>query len=181
MSLRRRYGLHSAWICLCAVSVFPARCQSSTPQTPAPPPAQAKPQNQPPPAPQPKPAKPQNPFETVPQAEQPSPQPQPQAPKPPPGQKPGFEAPKPVEQPKTQAGPIIESIGFKGARRVPQDTLRALIYSKKGDIYNEDALHRDFMALWNTGRFDDIRLETEQGPAGMIVTFVVTERRVVRS
>jgi outer membrane protein insertion porin family len=181
MSLRRRYGLHSAWICLCAVSVFPARCQSSTPQTPATPPAQAKPQNQPPPAPQPKPAKPQNPFETVPQAEQPSPQPQPQAPKPPPGQKPGFEAPKPVEQPKTQAGPIIESIGFKGARRVPQDTLRALIYSKKGDIYNEDALHRDFMALWNTGRFDDIRLETEQGPAGMIVTFVVTERRVVRS
>ena len=39
---------------------------------------------------------------------------------------------------------------FTGARRVPQDTLRALIATKKGDIYNEDDLHRDFMALWNT-------------------------------
>ena len=37
------------------------------------------------------------------------------------------------------------------------------------------------MALWNTGRFDDIRLETEPGSTGLIVRFVVTERRVVRS
>ena len=37
------------------------------------------------------------------------------------------------------------------------------------------------MALWNTGRFDDIRLEREPGKTGWIVTFVVTERRIVRS
>ena len=37
------------------------------------------------------------------------------------------------------------------------------------------------MALWNTGRFDDIRLETEPGRTGLIVRFVVTERRVIRS
>ena len=37
------------------------------------------------------------------------------------------------------------------------------------------------MALWNTGRFDDIRLETEPGRTGLIVRFVLTERRVVRS
>ena len=80
------------------------------------------------------------------------------------------------------AGQVIEGIEFRGARRVPQDTLRALISTKKGDIYNEDDLHRDFMALWNSGRFDDIRLETEPGTAGgIIVRFVVTERRVVRS
>ena len=45
----------------------------------------------------------------------------------------------------------------------PRTPCKALIYSKRGDVYNEDALHRDFMALWNTGRFDDIRLETEPG------------------
>src|SRR5271157_1055818 len=37
------------------------------------------------------------------------------------------------------------------------------------------------MILWNTGRFDDIRLETEPGRLGLIVRFIVTERRVIRS
>ena len=64
---------------------------------------------------------------------------------------------------------------------MPQDTLRALIFTKKGDVYDEEGLRRDFMALWNTGRFDDIRLEAEPGKAGMLIHFVVTERRVVRS
>ena len=70
---------------------------------------------------------------------------------------------------------------FRGARRVPQDTLKALMVTKPGDVYNEDTLRRDFMALWNTGRFDDIRMEREPGRTGVIVTFVITERRVVRS
>ena len=37
------------------------------------------------------------------------------------------------------------------------------------------------MLLWNTGRFDDITLETEDSPEGLIVRFVLTERRVIRS
>ena len=116
-----------------------------------------------------------NPFETVPQAA-------PAAPQQPPAQ-PQFEAPKAPEQNQLPAvgANIIESIQFRGARRVPQDTLRAMIFSKVGDVYNEETLRRDFMALWNTNRFDDIRLETEKGERGGIVaTFVVTERPVIR-
>jgi outer membrane protein insertion porin family len=37
------------------------------------------------------------------------------------------------------------------------------------------------MALWNTGRFDDIRLEKEATPNGWIIRFLVTERRMIRS
>jgi len=37
------------------------------------------------------------------------------------------------------------------------------------------------MALWNTGRFDDITLEKEPGKYGWIIRFRVVERRVVRS
>ena len=101
--------------------------------------------------------------------------------------KPQLEAPKPAAEapkPGVTAAPedIIEVIEFRGSRRVPQDTLRALIFSKKGDRYDTEALHRDFMALWNTGRFDDISLEREAGPnGGWIVRFLLTERRVVRS
>jgi len=37
---------------------------------------------------------------------------------------------------------VIEAITFTGSRRVPQDTLRALIRSRAGDVYNEEALRR---------------------------------------
>ena len=165
----RRACLSSALLCLCVAIASTAWAQNppaqQTPPAPAPqtpPPSQEK--------------KPQNPFETVPEAA-------PQQPAQPPKAQPQLEAPKPAEQPKPPAaGQVIEGIEFRGERRVPLDTLRALVSSKKGDIFNEDDLHRDFMQLWNSGRFDDIRMETEPGPGGgLIVRFVVTERRVVRS
>ena len=165
----RRVCLLSAFFCLCAF------CSLAWAQAPAP-----APQQTPAPAQQPpKPAeekKPQNPFEAVPEGQQPG-----QAK--PPQQQPPFEAPKAApEAPKAPSGPVIEAIVFTGARRVPQDTLRQLIFTKKGDIYSEENLHRDFMSLWNSGRFDDLRVETEPGNSGgIIVRFVVTERRVVRS
>jgi outer membrane protein insertion porin family len=147
------------------------------------PPSQQPPAGQPP-TQQPKPpatppAQQRNPFEaipTAPQNEQPTPPPAPA------GQRPQMEAPKQAVEPSANLnGQTIESFEFRGAKRVPQDTLKALIISKAGDIYNEETLRRDFMILWNTGRFDDIRLETEPGRLGLIVRFVVTERRVIRS
>ncbi len=138
----------------------------------------AYPQAQPaPPPPQQKKA---NPFESVPQTAQPQ-TPQPATPKP---QQPKLESPKPADEAKPAPGPVedvIEAIEFRGSRRVPQDTLRALIVSRKGDRVDEDTLHRDFMALWNSGRFDDISLQREAGTTGWIIRFMLTERRVVRS
>ena len=134
---------------------------------------------QPPAAPpKPAPAKPANPFETVPQAAEPA--------KPEPA-KPQLEAPKPAADPAKPAATqapvddVIETIEFRGARRVPQDTLRAMILTKRGDKIDEDTLQRDFMSLWNTGRFDDISLEREVGRTGWVLRFVVVERRMVRS
>jgi len=146
------------------------------------PPAQTPPAPQ---APATQPPKPQsaNPFETVPQAQTPQTQ---QPPTPAPTAPPQFETPKPVEPTEPAAGPalasnVIETIQFRGARRVPQDTLRAIIFSKVGDVYNPDTLERDFIALWNTNRFDDITLQEEKGErGGVVITFVVVERPVIR-
>jgi outer membrane protein insertion porin family len=75
------------------------------------------------------------------------------------------------------ASNVIEGIEFRGLSRVPLDTVKTLILLKAGDVLSEDALRRDFMALWNTGRFDDITLKKETGErGGTIVRFVVTER-----
>jgi outer membrane protein insertion porin family len=72
---------------------------------------------------------------------------------------------------------VIDAIEFRGARRIPQDILRTLIASKVGDLTSEET--RDFAALWNTNRFDDIRLETARSDhGGVIVRFIVTEPAV---
>jgi len=136
-------------------------------------------------APQAQPPKPQppknNPFETIPQAAEPAPPkpvPQPAAPKP------AANGPAPPAALAVEGAPAtneIEAIEFRGVRRVPADTLRAMIFTKRGDMYDADAIHRDFMALWNTGRFDDIRVEREAGQTGWILRFVMVERRIIRS
>jgi outer membrane protein insertion porin family len=77
----------------------------------------------------------------------------------------------------------ITKIEFFGNRRVQRNTLQARIFSRPGDPYSAEALHRDFQALWNTQFFEDIRLEVEddpQVPNGKIVIFNVTERPIIR-
>ena len=70
---------------------------------------------------------------------------------------------------------------FRGTRRIPRDSLAARIFTKRGDLFDAQTLRRDFMVLWNTGYFDDLRLEVEDGEQGKIIRFLVTERRVVRT
>ena len=75
-----------------------------------------------------------------------------------------------------QRATTIESIRFLGNRRIPADTLRARIFSKAGDLYDPEALRRDFMSLWNAGFFEDIRLDVEDGQRGKQVVFNVRDR-----
>jgi len=88
----------------------------------------------------------------------------------------------PVQPQAEEHKPTIESITFRGNRRVQTATLRARIFSHAGDVYDEDALDRDFHALWNTGFLDDVRLEVADAANGnKIVVFYVREKKLVRS
>lgn len=165
-------SLTVALVYLCVLAAVLSAQNAPAPAPAQPPQPTAQPAQQPPAQPNRN-----NPFEAVPQGA-------PAAPGQGAATPPQFEAPKAPEAGFEQPGVgsnTIEGIEFRGARRVPQDTLRAMIFSKSGDPYNEETLRRDFMALWNTNRFDDIRLETERGDkGGVIVRFVVTERPVIR-
>ncbi|MGC1383987.1 MAG: POTRA domain-containing protein, partial [Candidatus Acidiferrales bacterium] len=84
-----------------------------------------------------------------------------------------------------QNGPkyIIQRIEFIGNRRVQKDTLMARIFSRPGDPYSEEAVRRDFQALWNTQFFEDVRLEVEDSadePNAKVVVFYVQERPIIR-
>lgn len=78
---------------------------------------------------------------------------------------------------------IVERIEFEGNRRIRQDTLKARIFTRDGDPYNEETLRRDFQALWNTQYFEDVKLRVEDSPDkpnAKIVIFEVKERPVIR-
>ncbi len=78
---------------------------------------------------------------------------------------------------------VIERIEFIGNRRIRSDTLKARIFSRDGDPYNEDTLRRDFQALWNTQFFEDVKMHVEDAPDNpnaRIIIFEVTERPVIR-
>jgi outer membrane protein insertion porin family len=86
-------------------------------------------------------------------------------------------SPKTLTVPAAYLGKTIEGIEFTGLRRMPQDTVKALLASKLGEALSDEKLRMDFMALWNTYRFDDLQVRAEAGPAGgVIVRFIVRER-----
>jgi outer membrane protein insertion porin family len=78
---------------------------------------------------------------------------------------------------------VIDRIEFVGNRRIRTDTLKARIFSRDGDPYNEETLRRDFQALWNTQFFEDVKLRVEDSPTkpnGKVIVFDVKERPVIR-
>src|SRR5882757_3443693 len=78
---------------------------------------------------------------------------------------------------------VIDRIEFIGNRRVRNDTLKARIFSRERDTYNEETLRRDFQALWNTQFFEDVKLRVEDSPDhanSKIIIFEVKERPVIR-
>ncbi|HTA57822.1 MAG TPA: outer membrane protein assembly factor BamA, partial [Candidatus Baltobacteraceae bacterium] len=78
---------------------------------------------------------------------------------------------------------VVDRIEFVGNRRIRTDTLKARIFSRDGDPYNEETLRRDFQALWNTQFFEDVKLRVEDSPTkpnGKVIVFEVKERPVIR-
>jgi outer membrane protein insertion porin family len=95
--------------------------------------------------------------------------------------------PRPDDSPQAaqqqQRPEIIERIDFIGNRRVRSDTLKARIFSRDNDVYNEETLRRDFQALWNTQFFEDVKLRVEESPDradAKIIVFEVRERPIIR-
>src|SRR5579871_941854 len=75
---------------------------------------------------------------------------------------------------------LVAGIDVHGNRRIPQETIKARIFTRAGDVYDETALERDFNSLWNTGYFEDIRFEREQTAKGWLIHVYVKERPTIR-
>ncbi|HTV81098.1 MAG TPA: outer membrane protein assembly factor BamA [Acidobacteriaceae bacterium] len=79
----------------------------------------------------------------------------------------------------SQPNTIIE-IRVIGTRRIPQEAVKARMFSHVGEPYDPLTVERDFNSLWNTGYFEDVRIEKEDTPQGVILDVYVREKPLIR-
>src|ERR1700723_2649579 len=75
---------------------------------------------------------------------------------------------------------VVTQIRVIGNRRIPKETILARLFTHPGDTYDPTSIERDFNSLWNTGYFQDIRIEREDTEKGIILNVFVRERPTIR-
>lgn len=74
------------------------------------------------------------------------------------------------------AGVVVERFEAVGNTSVASDTIRVYLGISPGEPYDPAAIQRNFLNLWQTGLFDDIRVDAERGDTGVVVRVTVKER-----
>jgi outer membrane protein insertion porin family len=79
-----------------------------------------------------------------------------------------------------QPSQTIDSIRVIGNRRIPKETVLARLFTHPGDTYDPISIERDFNSLWNTGYFENLRIEREETEKGLILDIFVKEKPTIR-
>jgi outer membrane protein insertion porin family len=79
-----------------------------------------------------------------------------------------------------QQSETIDSIRVIGNRRIPKETVLARLFTHPGDVYDPISIERDFNSLWNTGYFENLRIEREDTEKGIILDIFVKEKPTIR-
>jgi outer membrane protein insertion porin family len=87
----------------------------------------------------------------------------------------------PVAPTANLTGQTIERFEVVGNASVASDTIRVYLGISPGDAYNPELIQKNFSNLWQTGLFDDIRIEADRGDTGVVVRAVVQERPRIAS
>ena len=80
----------------------------------------------------------------------------------------------------TPSSDAIDQIRVIGNRRIPKETILARMFTHPGDAYDQISIERDFHSLWNTGYFEDLRIEREDSEKGIILNVFVREKPSIR-
>ncbi len=76
-------------------------------------------------------------------------------------------------------GKPVKSVEVKGNRTVSNLTILAKVKTKPGEELSSVALNEDLKRLYGLGYFTDVRIEQDEFPDGVVVTFVVSEKPVL--
>ena len=79
-----------------------------------------------------------------------------------------------------KASDTVSEIRVIGNRKIPKETVLARLFTHIGDPYDAGNVERDFNSLWNTGYFEDVRVEREDTAKGVILDIFVREKPTIR-
>jgi outer membrane protein insertion porin family len=67
-----------------------------------------------------------------------------------------------------------------GNRRIPKESVLARLFSRENDLYDPLVVERDFNSLWNTGYFENVRIERVDTPKCVQLVIYVREKPTIR-
>ncbi len=67
-----------------------------------------------------------------------------------------------------------------GNRRIPKESVLARLFSRSGNLYDPAIVERDFNSLWNTGYFEDVRIEKVNTASCVQLVVYVREKPTIR-
>ena len=70
----------------------------------------------------------------------------------------------------------MDAVDVVGNQRIEKAAILAVVGTKKGDLFDYGQLDKDLRNIYKMGFFRDVKTETEDGPKGKIVTFLVVEK-----
>ena len=74
----------------------------------------------------------------------------------------------------------VSEIRVIGNRKIPKDTILARMFTHVGEPYDPATVEQGFNSLWNTGYFEDVRIEREDTAKGVILDIFVREKPTIR-
>ncbi len=80
-----------------------------------------------------------------------------------------------------EASGTVARIAIVGNRRIEDATVLSAIGLRRGDEITPQKVRRDLQAVFATGFFDDVRVESEAVEDGIKLTFFVVEKPAIRS
>jgi outer membrane protein insertion porin family len=81
----------------------------------------------------------------------------------------------------SDAPQVLCPVQVIGNRRIPKESVLARMFTRPGDVYDPALVEQSFNALWNTGYFDDVRIEKVQGNNCLQLLVYVREKPTIRS
>ncbi len=74
----------------------------------------------------------------------------------------------------------VLKIRTEGNRNIRERVILAQVKTRKNDLYDPDKLRKDVQAIYGLGNFEDASLEVTDVPGGVIVTFKVVEKPIIK-
>ncbi len=78
-------------------------------------------------------------------------------------------------------GRNIEDVQVRGNLQVSTNVIKNLIRSRTGEPFDPATVAEDYQRVYTLRKFSNVEAKVEPTPTGVIVTFVVTEQKQIRS